>query len=128
MSVSILSTIVGAVLNRSDKSPIIIAIDGPCTSGKSAFARDIAKNYDCNVFHMDDFFLTPERKTDERLAIPGGNVDWEGFCLGLKDIGYTGDFVYEAHKAHEPFDDAVVPYSAKLLYQIARGMCDKYGL
>lgn len=60
---------------------------------------------------------------------PGlGNIDWEGFCLGLKDVGYTGDFVYEAHKAHEPFDDAVVPYSAKLLYQIARNMCDKYGL
>jgi uridine kinase len=78
MSISILSTIVGAVLSRNDKSPIIIAIDGPSGSGKSTFVKDIAKNHDCNVFHMDDFFLTPDRKTDERLATPGGNVDWEG--------------------------------------------------
>ena len=31
---------------------------------------------------MDDFFLPPERKTPERLAQPGGNVDYERFCPG----------------------------------------------
>jgi uridine kinase len=77
MQASILSSIVGAVLNKSDKTPVIIAIDGPSGSGKSSFAADITKSHDCNLFHMDDFFLPPERKTEERLATPGGNVDWE---------------------------------------------------
>ena len=31
------------------------------------------------MFHMDDFFLPFERKTPERLAEPGGNVDRERF-------------------------------------------------
>ena len=111
MSVSILSTIVGAVLNRSDKSPIIIAIDGPCTSGKTAFAKDIAKNYDCNVFHMDDFFLTPERKTDERLAIPGGNVDWEGVKAQVLDPIMNG-----APFMHEIYDCKKNTYSRSKVF------------
>lgn len=65
---------------------------------------------------------------DSHTAPGLGTVDWEGFCLGLRDVGYTGDFVYEAHQFHLTFDDEVVPYSAALLYQIARKMCDKYGL
>ncbi len=65
---------------------------------------------------------------DSHTAPGYGTVDWEGFCLGLKDVGYSGDFIYEAHTFHKTFDDEVVPYSAALLYQIARKMCDKYGL
>lgn len=33
----------------------------------------------CALFHMDDFFLRPEQRTEERLAQPGGNVDHERF-------------------------------------------------
>ena len=35
--------------------------------------------YDCNLFHMDDFFLRPEKETPERMAKVGGNVDYERF-------------------------------------------------
>lgn len=31
------------------------------------------------VFHMDDFFLRPEQRTEARFAQPGGNVDRERF-------------------------------------------------
>ncbi|TAH70378.1 MAG: uridine kinase [Anaerolineaceae bacterium] len=58
---------------------IIIAIDGKCGSGKSYLAELLAKIYDCNVFHMDDYFLPLEMKTNERLAEPGGNVHYERF-------------------------------------------------
>lgn len=58
---------------------ILIAIDGSCTAGKSTLAAALEKHYDCNVFHMDDFFLRPEQRTRERLAEPGGNVDYERF-------------------------------------------------
>ena len=58
---------------------IIIAIDGNCTAGKTTLASALAKEYECNVFHMDDFFLRPQQRTGERYAQPGGNVDYERF-------------------------------------------------
>ena len=63
----------------SGGKPIVIAIDGNCTAGKTTLAAMLEKAYDCNVFHMDDFFLRPEQRTPERYAQPGGNVDYERF-------------------------------------------------
>lgn len=59
--------------------PILIAIDGPCASGKTTLADLLSKRYDCNVFHMDDFFLQPHQRTEARLSEIGGNVDYERF-------------------------------------------------
>lgn len=64
---------------RAAAGPVCIAIDGSCGSGKTTFARRLAQIFRCNVFHMDDFFLPATRKTAERLAQPGGNVDYERF-------------------------------------------------
>ena len=61
------------------KETVIVAIDGNCTSGKTTLANQLAANYDCNVFHMDDFFLRPQQRTPERFAEVGGNVDYERF-------------------------------------------------
>lgn len=58
---------------------LIIAIEGRCGSGKSSLTTLMAKIFDCNVFHMDDFFLPLEMKTKKRLAEPGGNVHYERF-------------------------------------------------
>ena len=58
---------------------IVIAIDGNCTAGKTTLAAALERVYDCNVFHMDDFFLRPEQRTQARYAEPGGNVDYERF-------------------------------------------------
>ena len=63
----------------AQKDMVVVAIDGPCTSGKTTLASKLAKIYDCNVFHMDDFFLRPEQRTAERFAEVGGNVDYERF-------------------------------------------------
>lgn len=63
----------------TQKDLIIVAIDGKCTSGKTTLASKLAELYDCNVFHMDDFFLRPEQRTPERFAEVGGNVDYERF-------------------------------------------------
>lgn len=62
-----------------EKSSVLIAIDGSCTSGKTTLAALLAEKYDCTVLHMDEFFLRPEQRTEERLAQPGGNVDYERF-------------------------------------------------
>lgn len=68
---------IDTLLTEQDR--ILIAIDGKCTSGKTTLATKLAEIYDCNVFHMDDFFLRPEQRTPERFAEIGGNVDYERF-------------------------------------------------
>lgn len=62
-----------------EKQTVLVAIDGSCTSGKSTLAAALARELDCNVFHMDDFFLRFQQRTAERLAETGGNVDYERF-------------------------------------------------
>lgn len=63
----------------SEQDRVIVAIEGNCTAGKTTLAAALEKEYDCNVFHMDDFFLRPEQRTEARYAQPGGNVDYERF-------------------------------------------------
>ena len=63
----------------AERDRVVVSIDGCCTSGKTTLAGKLAELYDCNVFHMDDFFLRPEQRTQERFAQPGGNVDYERF-------------------------------------------------
>ena len=63
----------------SEKQTVLVAIDGCCGAGKTTLAAILAEKYDCNVFHMDEFFLRPEQRTARRLAQPGGNVDYERF-------------------------------------------------
>ena len=66
-------------INALPQEQVILAVDGSCTAGKSTLAARLKVLYDCNVFHMDDFFLRPEQRTEERFAQPGGNVDYERF-------------------------------------------------
>ena len=61
------------------KRPVLLAIDGRCGAGKTTLAGQLAARYDCNLFHMDDFFLRPEQRTAQRYSEPGGNVDYERF-------------------------------------------------
>lgn len=64
---------------------IIVAIDGNSGSGKSTFASLLGSLYDCNIFHMDDFFLRPEQRTEERMRETGGNVDYIRFKYEVLD-------------------------------------------
>ncbi len=72
-------------LLASEKDNIIIAIDGKCASGKTTLAYYLQSIYDCNLFHMDDFFLREEQKTQERVNEIGGNVDYERFKTEVID-------------------------------------------
>lgn len=56
-----------------------LAIEGGSASGKTTLGNLLGKIYDCNVFHIDDFFLQPEQRTKERFEEPGGNFDRERF-------------------------------------------------
>lgn len=80
------------------KNKVLLAIDGPCASGKTTLAKALADTYDCNVFHMDDFFLTPDLRTPERLSEIGGNVDYERFYAEvLLPLRETREFTYRPY-------------------------------
>lgn len=65
------------------KESVIIAIDGRCAAGKTTLADNLTKLCDCNVIHIDDFFLRPEQRTKQRLSKAGENIDHERF---LKEV------------------------------------------
>jgi uridine kinase len=64
---------------RAKQERVLLAIEGGSAAGKTTLAAQLEQIYGCTVFHMDDFFLRPEQRTPERLAQPGGNVDYERF-------------------------------------------------
>lgn len=61
------------------KGRLLVAIEGGAAAGKSTLGTLLQKIYDCNLFHMDDFFLRPEQRTPERFRQAGGNIDHERF-------------------------------------------------
>lgn len=63
----------------AERPQVIVAIEGGSASGKTTLSAQLQQIYDCNVFHMDDFFLRPQQRTPQRYAEPGGNVDRERF-------------------------------------------------
>ena len=65
------------ISDKLQTPPVVVAIDGRCGAGKTTIAKKLETKFGCNVIHVDDFFLTPEKRTSERLAIPGGNADVE---------------------------------------------------
>ena len=60
-------------------SQLRIALDGPCATGKSTLAQWLSRQLNCPVLHMDDLFLTPDLRTQERLSRPGETVDHQRF-------------------------------------------------
>lgn len=84
---------------RQGEGPLIVAVDGRCAAGKTTFAQRASQLFDCNVFHMDDFFLPFEMRTPERLSAPGGNVDYERAAQELFAPLSRGEAV-----AHRAFD------------------------
>lgn len=85
-------------LLATEKDTFLIVIDGMCGSGKSTLGALLQESYDCNLFHMDDFFLQPEQRKGERLSEPGGNVDYERFSKEvLEHLGDTDVFEYQVY-------------------------------
>lgn len=54
----------------------VVAIDGPCGSGKTRLAEIIASVFDCNVFHMDDYYLPHGCRQQNWKEFPVGNIDF----------------------------------------------------
>jgi uridine kinase len=91
---------IDCLLKKSTK--VIVAIDGNSGSGKSTLASLIGGIYDCNIFHMDHYFLRPELKTKKRLKEIGGNVDYVRFkdeiITGLQSVHKFTYRIYDCKK------------------------------
>jgi len=85
-------------LLRRQRESFTVAIDGSSGAGKSSLAALLQQTYFCNVISMDDFFLRPIQKTPERLAEPGGNIDYERFASEIIQPLKTGKaFAYRPY-------------------------------
>lgn len=65
------------IAKKEKEGRVLVAIDGRCASGKSTLATALAERLGAVLFHVDDFFLPMERRTEERLIEAGGNFDRE---------------------------------------------------
>lgn len=87
--------------HRHTHTQTLVALDGPCATGKTTLGGLLAQLYQCPLFHMDDFFLPPERKTPQRLAEPGGNVDAERFLAEvLAPLSCGAPVQYRPYRCH----------------------------
>ena len=88
-------------------SRLIVALDGMSCSGKSTFARQLSDKFSGSVVHMDDFFLPREQFTEEKQALPGGNMDRERFVKEvLAPLAAGRDFSYAPFSCE---DQALLP-------------------
>ncbi|MCM1536406.1 MAG: hypothetical protein NC126_10835 [Clostridium sp.] len=64
---------------KAENRAVIIAIDGRCGSGKTSLAELGGRLFDCNVFHMDDYYLPLADRAQNWQSVPAGNMDLERF-------------------------------------------------
>ena len=81
------------------KGQAVVAIDGRCGSGKTTLSALMERVFDCNVFHMDDFYLPKDRRAENWMSIPGGNMDLERFRREVLEPVFAGEEVL-----YRPFD------------------------
>ena len=106
-------TLVEWIEKQSLKTSVVIAIDGMCAAGKTSLALYLHDLLGGNIFHMDDFFLPPNKRTEERMATPGGNVDYERFLKTvLLPIKHHQDVLYQPFDCHSMAykEEVVIPY------------------
>ena len=91
---------INEIIKQEDNTdrPILVAIDGRCGSGKTTLGEYLKGQLDCNLFHMDDFFLTQQLRTPERLLEIGGNVDYQRFYQEvLKSVQEKKSIIYRPY-------------------------------
>lgn len=94
--------------SAGEKVPKVIALDGRAASGKSTMAELLKVVLEAGVVHMDDFFVPPAFRSEERFAQPGGNVHYERFAEEvLPWIGKAEAFSYGI------FDCGIMDYQGR---------------
>ncbi|MFT3984776.1 MAG: hypothetical protein QM697_12790 [Lachnospiraceae bacterium] len=87
---------------RKIKQRLVVGIDGNSAAGKTTLAQYLSELYECEIIHMDDFFLPLPLRTEERLRQPGGNVHYERFIEEVvKGVQSGREFSYHLFSCKE---------------------------
>ena len=89
--ISLIQERVSALLAQKER--VVIAIDGRCASGKTTFAKCLSKELSSPFVSCDDFFLPPEKRTEQRLSEVGGNMERERLLSEVLAPFLQGDAV-----------------------------------
>lgn len=89
---------------------LLVTIDGPCATGKTTFAQQLAEVFRGFVVHTDDFVIPHARKTPERLAVPGGNCDADRLAAEVAAPWKRGDPV--RYRKYDWTEDCLLPPQA----------------
>ncbi|MBR7121072.1 MAG: hypothetical protein IKC94_02390 [Lentisphaeria bacterium] len=117
------------LLQATNHTPRIIAIDGRSASGKTTLADQLKLVLNAQVIHMDDFFLPPSMRNPLRYNEPGGNVHYERFKLEvLPHLNRRNAFTYKNFDCHtNSFGSRIVWSSDWRIVEGAYSMHPEFG-
>lgn len=92
-------------LSQHQYTPFTLAIDGRCGSGKTQLALLLAGLFPCNLFHMDDFYLPFEQRSETSGNQLGGHMDYPRLIAEvLRPTHEKKDVIYQKfHCQHGTF-------------------------
>lgn len=85
-----------------------------------AFVRTLGKTH-LQALHVHDNDLCADLHTMPFL----GKIDFPAFTAALKEIGYTGDFTFEADEFLRAFPKPLVPAALELLQKVGRYLMEQ---
>lgn len=100
------------LINR-DKKKILIGIDGNASSGKTTFSKLLSHVYDCNIFHMDDYFQKPMIDPNDDLSFYASNINFKRLHQEIIDpIREKADSRIHTMnlKTHTLLDEQIISY------------------
>lgn len=96
------SAVLGLIADMQPREPYMLSIDGRCAAGKTTLAAKLSVHLNCAVVHMDDFYLPFALRTAERMAQPGGNIEFERLISEIIAPLLAGrNAVYRPYACHE---------------------------
>lgn len=109
---------------------LVVAIDGPCASGKTTLAQGLGMEFGGAVIHVDDFFLRPEQRTAARISEVGGNLDRERFLDEvISPLSRKEEFSYRPYSCRDGvFADPVpIPANGLILVEGSYSLHPAFG-
>ncbi|MBQ7120181.1 MAG: sugar phosphate isomerase/epimerase [Oscillospiraceae bacterium] len=107
-----------------DSEYIVACLD----TGHVALTGDTVSNLMYNMGHRVQALHVHDVDfvNDNHILPYTGKMDWNEVCKALTDVGYDGDFTYEACNFFSPYmDDDFIPIAAKFAEEVGRSLIRK---
>ena len=108
-------------------APVIVALEGGAATGKSTLAAQLSRHFSAPVISMDEFFLLPDLRTEERFCEAGGNIHYERFEEEVAAPIRAGEAFSRRCEDLQAFDDIRAVGSGKTVsHEIDDGLGDGF--